>query len=228
MLLAIVHCAAMKRNQPDLVVLPPPEPELDLPEASGPRLDLRDEAFDRMYPVLIRDLSAIHWTPFRVARRAAELLDLPASSRVLDVGSGVGKFCLVASKHSPATFVGMERRRNLVELAEAARAEMGAERVAFLHADALLADWTGFDAVYFYNPFGEHFLDEIERIDSERYGMGEYSRAVRAAYDHLEGMPAGTRVALYHGFGTAMPAGYQPVHRELCGTGTLELWQKGL
>ena len=58
--------------------------------------------------------------------------------------------------------------------------------------------------------------------------MGEYSRAVRAAYDRLEAMPAGTRVALYHGFGSAMPASYEPVHRERCGTGTVEIWQKQL
>lgn len=216
----------MKRDPPDLALLPPVT-ELDPALTSPvPRLDEDDEKFDRLYPPPIRDLSGIHWTPVRVARRAAELLDLSSSSRVLDVGSGVGKFCLVAAAHSPATFVGIERRQNLVDLAEAARSTLASSRVSFVHADALQMEWKDFHALYFYNPYGEHFLDDEERIDGERYGMGEYSRTVMRTQHHLDLMPAGTKVALYHGMGGEMPASYRQIHREWGGTGTIEIWQK--
>lgn len=190
------------------------------------RLDDDDRAFDLVYPAHIRDLSSVHWTPVRVARRAAELLDLSPSSRVLDVGSGAGKFCLAAALHSPATFVGMERRRGLIDVAERARAALGCARAQFTHVDALQADWTPFDALYFYNPLGEHFLDEIERIDGERFGMGEYSRAVMLIQVCLNRLFPGTRVALYHGMGGSMPSAFRLLRKEPCGTGAIEIWQK--
>ena len=215
-------------DRPDLALLPPVT-ELDpaLTGNAGPRLDEDDEKFDRVYPPVIRELSGIHWTPVRVARRAVELLELTATDRVLDVGSGVGKFCLVAALHSPATFVGMERRQTLVDVAETARATLAASRVAFVHADALQMQWKDFHALYFYNPYGEHFLDDDERIDDERYGMGEYNRTVLLTQDRLDHMPNGTKVALYHGMGGGMPASYGRIRREWCGTGSLEIWQKG-
>lgn len=217
----------MKRPPPDLALLPPVV-ELDpaLTGTAGPRLDEDDEKFDRVYPYAVRELSGIHWTPVRVARRAAELLELTSACRVLDVGSGVGKFCLVAAAHSPATFVGMERRQNLVDVAESARATLASPRVSFVHADALQMDWKDFHALYFYNPFGEHFLDDEERIDDERFGMGEYSRTVLLTQERLDHMPGGTKVALYHGMGGGMPASYVQIRREWCGTGILEIWQK--
>lgn len=213
-------------DRPDPALLPLTEIDPALTVGAVSRLDEDDEEFDRIFPPQIRDLSGIHWTPVRVARRAAELLELTASSRVLDVGSGVGKFCLVAARHCPASFVGMERRQNLLEIAEAARATLASERVAFVHADALQAEWKDFHALYFYNPFGEHFLDEEERIDDLRFGMGEYRRTVQLTEQRLAQMPSGTKVALYHGMGGEMPPTYRLTRQEWCGTGTIEVWLK--
>ncbi len=216
----------MKGSPRHLRVLPPLDLDPFLAGKGEPRLDEEDERFDRVYPQSIRDLSDIHWTPSRVARRAAELLDLASWARVLDVGSGVGKFCLVAAANSPATFVGVERRPNLIEVAESARTALGTSRVAFVHGDVFQMDWSSFHALYFYNPFGEHFLAEEERMDAETFGMDAYDRAVVLTQDHLDRMPAGTRVALYHGFGGGMPASYRCQFREWSGTGVLEIWHK--
>ncbi|MBI3542695.1 MAG: hypothetical protein HY075_05405 [Deltaproteobacteria bacterium] len=51
-----------------------------------------------------------------MARRAAELLTDGRAARVLDVGSGAGKFCLVGALSSKGRFVGIERQRRLVDL----------------------------------------------------------------------------------------------------------------
>lgn len=183
------------------------------------RLDEEDADFDRQYPQPVRELSDIHWTPARVARRAVELLELDAASRVLDVGSGAGKFCLVGASHSEATFVGVERRRPLVEVAESVGRFLRLANATFLHGDAFGLDWSEYDALYFYNPFGEHALGEDERMD-------DFDRAVLLTQERLAHMPAGARVALYHGFGGGMPASWVPAVREWCGTGILEVWKK--
>src|SRR4051812_11881562 len=53
---------------------------------------MSDAAFDQVLPAWAQLVSKVHWTPLAVARRAAELLVRDPESRILDVGSGVGKF----------------------------------------------------------------------------------------------------------------------------------------
>src|SRR6185437_914320 len=58
---------------------------------------LTDSDFDAIYPAPVRRVSASFWTPVSVAVRAADLLVDDPSTRVLDIGSGVGKFCIVGA-----------------------------------------------------------------------------------------------------------------------------------
>lgn len=204
----------------------PPALDPDFPSEFSPPLDEEDERFDRVYPQRVRDRSDVHWTPARVARRAVELLDLSPACRVLDVGSGVGKFCLIAASHSPATFVGVERRPDLVDVAESARQTLAVSRVVFFHGDALQIDWTPFQGLYFFNPFVEYVLTDEDRLDAEAFDRNAYDRAVLIAQDRLDRMPVGTKVALYHGFGGGMPPAYRTMCRERCGNGILEVWTK--
>jgi hypothetical protein len=73
-----------------------------------------DEEFDRLLPTWARNVSGLHFTPVRVARRAAELLVARAGARVLDVGAGVGKLCIVGALTTQGSFVGVEQRGHLV------------------------------------------------------------------------------------------------------------------
>src|SRR4051812_20257231 len=80
-----------------------------------------DAAFDWMYPECFQVLSLKHWTPLAIARKAAGFLAEPGT-RVLDIGSGIGKFCLAAAHHFPETFFyGVEQRHELVYHAEEAK-----------------------------------------------------------------------------------------------------------
>src|SRR4051794_37888374 len=56
-----------------------------------------DRVFDAVYPSWARQKSSLHWTPVHIAVRAATLLAERRGARLLDIGAGVGKFCIVAA-----------------------------------------------------------------------------------------------------------------------------------
>ena len=84
-----------------------------------------DEQFDDLYPVSVKSLTSEHWSPLKVARKVADFLAVDNSVRILDIGSGVGKFCLAAAYFKPkAFFYGVEQRKGLVSYAETARKDI--------------------------------------------------------------------------------------------------------
>src|SRR5271165_160023 len=96
-----------------------------------------DEAFDSIYPPYIQAISRRFWTPVAVARQAARLLYQAGARRVLDVGSGVGKFVLVAAGAVPEMlFVGVEQRAHLVEVARRAQRQVQQSNVSFVVGEA--------------------------------------------------------------------------------------------
>jgi predicted RNA methylase len=186
-----------------------------------------DAIFDRIYPEEIRRLSSVHWTPVRVARRAAELLTGGRSrSRVLDVGSGVGKFCTVAALSTAGRFTGIEQRPHLVELARAICGRYGVPRTEFRHANLVDVDWTEFNGVYLFNPFQENIPNSYVLDSSVELNPALYRRYVDTTLERLARMERGTRIVTYWGFGGRLPETYARVAREYCGRGWLECWVK--
>ncbi|MEI8257946.1 MAG: hypothetical protein WCJ30_19900, partial [Deltaproteobacteria bacterium] len=161
--------------------------------------------FDSLYPPGVVRLSRRHWTPIAVARRAVEMLVVDASTRVLDVGAGVGKLCLVGALTTGATFTGIEQRAPLVGLARAVAQRYGVTRATYLHGVIGDVDWSQYDAFYFFNPFGENRLEPAEWIDAEvELGRSRYERDLGVALAALERARAGTRVVTYHGLGAEL------------------------
>ena len=182
--------------------------------------------FDRLLDSEGQRLAAIHWTPARVCHRAAQLLDLGAGERVLDVGSGVGKLCLLGSLASPGQYVGVEQRHPLVLQARGLAAHL-ASTAQFLHADAFDVDWAGYEALYFFNPFDEVRFSSLSgwQIDgSIRMGGEVFEELVARTQDRLASLAIGTRVVTFHGIGGPMPSCYQRRVSERFGEGTLDLW----
>jgi SAM-dependent methyltransferase len=187
---------------------------------------LTDDQFDELYPMRFRGMSSTFWTPVQVARRAAELLVLDASTRVLDIGSGTGKFCLVGAASTAGDFYGIEQRHALVECARDVAGLLGPLRASFEHGlfDAL--DPESYDAFYLFNPFEENRYRPIERTD-RIVGLADdcFRDDVCRAQAFLAGARPGARVVTYNGIGGPMPAQYDLVVRERLGC-VLELWQK--
>jgi SAM-dependent methyltransferase len=72
---------------------------------------IEDDRFDQVWPLRLRKLSPLHWTPIVVASHASKLLVTKPGTRVLDIGCGPGKFCLIAAALTDGYFTGVEQRR---------------------------------------------------------------------------------------------------------------------
>src|SRR4051812_41417272 len=79
--------------------------------------NIPDEDFDAIYPFEIRALSERHWTSVFVAKTASDFLCNQGPVKVLDIGSGAGKFCFVsAALHPSSQFHGVDIRENFIQL----------------------------------------------------------------------------------------------------------------
>ncbi len=186
-----------------------------------------DERFDMVYPDPIHRLSTAHWTPVRVARRAAELLVTKPGTKVLDVGSGSGKFCIIGALTTEGVFTGIEQRDYLVELSRSLAQRFLIERAHFIHGNMMGLDWSEYDSFYLYNPFVENMYDEASQIDNDvAQTWFCYEKYVHTVRRKLLQAPAGTRVVTYHGFGGDFPPGYSCVLREPIGSDKLDVWVK--
>ncbi len=187
-----------------------------------------DLAFDALYPARIRHISARFWTPVSIARRAATLLHEAGARRVLDVGSGAGKFALVAGVSFEDLFVvGVEQRSELVDVARAARKALGVPNVRFLHGDATDVAWGEFDGFYFYNSFAENLFDPDDRIDDQAtLSFARFARDVQRTAKLLRSAPAGVSVATFYSCSGRIPCTFELAHQEAANSGWLRLWTK--
>src|SRR6185312_4603622 len=119
--------------------------------------EMTDTAFDALLPPAVRRVSCGFWTPAAVARRAADIFEELGVSRVLDVGSGPGKFCVIAAARAPQlACVGVEQRAHLVAVARSVAATTGIANATFSVGDTTRIPWAGFDGFYVYNTFAEN------------------------------------------------------------------------
>jgi SAM-dependent methyltransferase len=174
-----------------------------------------DLNFNSLYPKPIQEVAEKHWTPINVAIKAAAFLAISADVKVLDIGSGSGKFCLVAAHEHPLTnFYGVEQRANLVELSTEIGTKLKLENVFFICDNICNVHFDKYDHFYFYNSFYEN-VTGTQKIDlSIKYSEDLYDYYNRYLYKQLNKKPAGTRLVTYHSFGIEIPPGYEVVHTD--------------
>lgn len=184
-----------------------------------------DELFDSLFPDFIKKLSVRHWTPLRITRTVIDFLTPRGNDRVLDVGSGIGKFCLAAAFYRPAAlFDGIEQRENLVRIAESVRTRLHIQNAVFRHGDFTNIDFSNYDHFYFYNSFYENLFEE-QRIDDNIECSGElYNYYTRCLHMKLADMPTGTRVVTFHSLEDEIPNSYYSVASKF--NNRLKFWIK--
>lgn len=184
-----------------------------------------DERFDGLYPTSSSSLMKRHWTPLQVASKAAQFLAAEKNVSILDIGSGVGKFCIAAAHFMPEAFyTGIEQRENLVEQANEAKKTLGSKNVDFIHGNFTKINFKKFDHFYFFNSFYENF-SFTENMDTEI----EYSKELYEQYNYslrmkLEQKPSGTRLATFHSTEDEIPDDFLVVGSEM--DNTLKFWMK--
>lgn len=183
-----------------------------------------DAAFDWMYPEHFQELSLKHWTPLPMARKAAGFLAEPRA-KVLDIGSGIGKFCLVAAHEFPEThFYGVEQRHELVYHAEEAKKHTQLPNVNFIYANITQVNFKEFDHFYFYNSFYEN-IDPLNQIDDTiEISESLYTYYTRYLFKALDEKPPGTRLVTFHISGKEVPSSYKLA--AIASDGLMKMWIK--
>jgi SAM-dependent methyltransferase len=187
-------------------------------------LEVTDDEFDDIYPWEIQNLSKRHFTPIKIAKMAAEYLVETPNTRVLDIGSGVGKFCTIGACCTEGHFTGVEQRENLHQLSKEIVEEYELNNVDFIHGNIMDIDFSAFEAFYFFNAFFENILqdDSIDKeLELNKELFFKYSIYVRK---QLGKMPVGTKLVTYFAYSEEIPLQYKVVSVHL--EGKLKMWEK--
>ncbi len=184
-----------------------------------------DEQFNELYPSSIQMLAQRHFTPLAIAKKAAGFLAAENNVRILDIGSGVGKFCLAAAHYKPkAFFYGIEQRKRLVTHAEAAREKLRLINVSFINGNFTQIDFRNYNHFYFYNAFYENITGTDKIDNSIDYSLELYNYYNHYLYHQLEQKPVGTRLATFHSLEDEIPKKYIVVGTEM--NDLLKFWIK--
>jgi hypothetical protein len=181
-----------------------------------------DYRFDRFFPERIRNLSARHWTPHLIAKEAAGFLADKPGTRILDIGSGIGKFCLVGAHHFPGNiFYGVEQRAELINLSNEAKLFFKLDNVHFIHKSFTELDLDQYDSFYFYNSFLEN-IDNTDVIDDYHPSFKKYCYYHNTLFNQLKKRRIGTRLVTLDTNVDQVPAEFQLVKR----SANLKMWLK--
>lgn len=186
--------------------------------------NVADSEFDKIYPYSVRQKSKVHWTPVKVAEAAASLLVDRPGIKVLDIGSGAGKFCLVGAVVTNGIFTGIEQRKYLVDVSNSLFNNYGLSNAQAIHANILSVDFKQYDAFYFYNPFMENLCIHQRIDDTVRLSVDHYKRYLRYIHHQLTELPLGTKVVTYCSNGMKIPLSYRKERTYM--DGSLDLWIK--
>jgi SAM-dependent methyltransferase len=187
-------------------------------------IDVSDDTFDAIYPHTIRMLAKKHWTSVSVAKLASEFLVEKAGTRVLDIGSGAGKFCLVGAANTRGHFTGVEQRPDLIDLSRRLSDSYHIQNVKFVQANITTVKFSHYDAFYFFNSFYENInwtnrIDDAVKLDVKLYHL--YSSYI---VEQFATLPLGARLVTYCSPQTIIPSTFK-LQDSLRG-GLLKFWEK--
>ncbi len=171
-----------------------------------------DKDFNMIYPSSIQLLAQRHWTPLEVATKSANFLGSEDDTKILDIGSGVGKFCLVAAQVKPQSeFYGIEQRARLTYEANTAKKALNIKNAYFITGNFTQIDFRNYDHFYFYNSFYEN-LEGRDKIDNSiEYSLELFNYYNHYLYTQLAQRPSGTKLVTYHSLEDEVPKSYRVV-----------------
>lgn len=190
---------------------------------------INDIDFDQIYPPRIRALSDVQWSSIKVARHIADMIGKDSTARFVDIGSGVGKLCILLSLLTELEIYGIEQREDLFKIAQTVINENHLNKVHLTCDNMLSLDWSQYDIFYLYNPFQEHLCGVFEgglidrNIDLEGKYFAQY---ISEVFRQMTWLEPGKRVIIFHGYGGIMPPSMTLLESRRLEKGELCLWEK--
>jgi Methyltransferase domain len=187
-------------------------------------IEIKDSEFDVIYSKKIKKVSDIHFSPIDVCKIAANFLVDKDGKRILDVGAGAGKFCMIGSVCTEGFFTGVEQRTHLHDLAKSISIKYDLSNVAFINSNIMDISFQDFDGFYLFNPFYENInvsgkMDDAVELKRELYD--KYSLYVKI---QLGLKPIGTKLVTYFSYLTEIPESYKMKFSDF--DGKLKMWEK--
>ena len=183
-----------------------------------------DNEFNELYPIRIKKLAPRHWTPVKIARKAADFLVDKPDKKVLDIGSGAGKFCLVGAALTNGIFYGVEQRKSLIKLSRKIAKKYKIDNAEFIHSNIMEISFLDYDAFYFFNSFQEN-IDLTARIDKSIAPSKElYHLYTGYLKDQLDKTPIGTKLVTYWSNCSEVPKSFSL--EAISHSGVLIFWRK--
>ncbi len=186
--------------------------------------DLTEDNFCMLLPEYLQKASKTYFTPIRIAEIATQWLTEDGRKRVLDIGAGVGKFCITGARNSDSYFYGIEYRKSLSKVANDLIHHFEIQNAVVQNVNVIEIDFTDFDAFYLYNPFYEN-LEITKRLNNEvQLSDSLYAAYLKYTEYQLRMTKKGTRVVTYHGNSMEVPLSFKKFKETK--DGLLNLWIK--
>ncbi len=186
------------------------------------RLELTEENFNRFLPGYLQRASRIYFTPIRVAQIAAQWLTEDDAKTVLDIGAGVGKFCVAGASLTSSFYFGIEYRKSVSQIANEMISKFQLSNSIVQHGDVVELDFQNFDAFYMYNPFYENLLYAKRLNDEVELAGSLYNYYFNQVRHKLDCSKPGTRLVTFHGNNFDVPESFKKVHE--AERGLLKFW----
>jgi hypothetical protein len=183
-----------------------------------------DPVFDALFPVYVKQLSEVHWTPLNVAFTAARFLAPDNNARVIDIGAGVGKFCIAGKHAAQGVFTGIEQRKNFVTVGNKIIRQLGLFDVTLIHGNFTQLDLTQYTGIYFFNSFHENLVLSDSLDTNVERSTELFTHYNTILLTRLKAMPVGTRLATYWLSHSEIPACYKLYESHY--NNLLKLWIK--
>lgn len=188
------------------------------------KLELTEESFNDCLPEYLQTRSARFFTPFHVAQIATDWLTEDGKKCILDIGAGVGKFCIAGAIYSDSFFCGIEHRHGLAKIANELILKFGIPNAVVQQGDITEVDFENFDAFYLYNPFFENLIPNLRLNNEVELTASLYVYYFKHTEKQLSKVKPGSRLVTYHGNNFEVPPCFKKVKES--GDSLLKLWIK--
>ncbi len=186
------------------------------------RLELTEENFNHFLPGYLQRASRVYFTPIRVAQLAAQWLTDDGAKTVLDIGAGVGKFCVAGASLNSSFYFGIEYRQSVSQIANDMISRFQLSNSIVEHGNVVALDFQNFDAFYMYNPFFENLLSARRLNDEVELAAPLYNYYFSKVRHKLDCTKPGTRLVTFHGNNFEAPESFEKVHE--AEGGLLKFW----